>query len=86
MTITSVTIRCDRCGKSETSLDVEHRPVTYAQGAVQIQGPNNVQRQMAIHLCPDCLVADSLFPTTGLAVVNSIPFVPGPIKKGAPHG
>ena len=85
MTITSITIRCDRCYNSETFLDVEHHPVTYAQGAVQIQGPNNVQRQMAIHLCPDCLVADTLFPTVGLAVANSVPFVAS-LKKGAPHG
>jgi hypothetical protein len=40
---------------------------------------------MAIHLCPDCLVADSLFPTTGLAVANSIPFTAS-LKKGAPRG
>jgi hypothetical protein len=40
---------------------------------------------MAIHLCPDCLVADSLFPTVGLAVANSVPFVAS-LKKGAPRG
>jgi len=85
MTIETVTLRCDRCGKRETVMDVEHHPVTYAQGMVQIQGPNNVQRQVAIHLCPECLVADSLFPTVGLAVANSVPFVPKPIKGGV-HG
>ena len=85
MTIETVTLRCDRCGKRETTMDVEHHPVTYAQGAVQIQGPNGVQRQIAIHLCPECLVADSLFPTVGLAVANSVPFVAS-LKKGAPRG
>ena len=84
MTIETVTLRCDRCGKRETVMDVEHHPVTFAQGAVQIQGPNNVQRQMAIHLCPDCLVTDNFFPTTRLATI--IPFVPGAIKKVAPRG
>jgi hypothetical protein len=38
---------------------------------------------MAIHLCPDCLVADSLFPTVGLAVANSVPFT---IPKKVPRG
>jgi hypothetical protein len=85
MTIETVTLRCDRCAKRETVMDVEHHPVTFAQGAVQIQGPNNVQRQMVIHLCPDCLVADSLFPTVGLAVANSVPFVAS-LKKGGAHG
>ena len=83
MTIETVTLRCDRCGKHETTLDVEHHPVTYAQGMVQIQGPNGVQRQVAIHLCPECLVADNLFPTVGLAVANSMPFT---LPKKVPHG
>jgi hypothetical protein len=86
VTIETVTLRCDRCGKHETTLDVEHHPVTYAQGMVQIQGPNGVQRQVAIHLCPECLVADSLFPTVGLAVANSVPFVPGGNRKGVRSG
>ena len=84
MTIETVTLRCDRCGKRETTMDVEHHPVTYAQGMVQIQGPNGVQRQVAIHLCPECLVADSLFPAVGLAVANLIPFTPSANRK-VPH-
>jgi hypothetical protein len=83
MTIETVTLRCDRCGKRETTLDAEHHAVTYAQGMVQIQGPNGVQRQVAIHLCPECLVADNLFPTVGLAVANSMPFT---LPKKVPHG
>jgi hypothetical protein len=61
MTVETCTVRCDRCGKSETFLDAAKTGVSYAQCAAQIQMPNNQPRQVMFHLCPECAVSDHLF-------------------------
>jgi hypothetical protein len=61
MAVLTCTLRCDRCGKRETFLDAETTPIPWGVAAVQVQGPNLQPRQYQANICPDCLMAPSIF-------------------------
>ena len=60
MALETATIRCDRCGRRETFLNVDKVGINWAQGMVQIQGA--VARQIPLNLCDGCATADPFFP------------------------
>jgi hypothetical protein len=74
VTVVTATLRCDRCGKSETILDMEKVTPTWGIVQVTVQPPAGGGRQFQGNLCPDCLLAPSVFnPPKGIEVVHALP-------------